>query len=407
MTESQSAMTMTNLKTSATLTLGAALMALPGAAYAQDETVQPGRPSEGAIGMQPASTPLADEVHQFHNVVLLPVISVICLFVLGLLIWVILRYNKRANPVPKKFSHNTLVEVLWTAIPIMILLYIALFSFDLLYKEDVIPDGIKTTYVSDGTQTDYLFENDFQPSRMVTRDNHLEVYIRQDGELLELAGGDYELDGLGEPQIQVSLNNPAPAGTEIQIVGGRSRTGVEPFLGLFGEDTARIATRPSVTIKATGYQWGWNYSYPDYGDFELDALNAPRESLDDPSLYRLAATNNVVVPEGETIRIITTARDVIHSWAMPAFALKIDAVPGRHNETWFRAPEAGMYYGQCSEICGKDHAFMPIALEVLPRDDYEAWIDEQRALAGMEPMFENETRLADAASSETDAPAAE
>ena len=161
--------------------------------------------------------------------------------------------------------------------------------------------------------------------------------------------------------------------------------------------------RPSVTIKATGYQWGWNYSYPDYGDFELDALIVQKEDLADPSLYLLAATNNVVVPAGETVRIVTTARDVIHSWAMPAFSLKIDAVPGRINETWFVAPTPGMYYGQCSEICGKDHAFMPIALEVLPRDEYEAWVDEQRELNGMEPVFAQtqlQTRVADAAASD-------
>ncbi|NHK26558.1 cytochrome c oxidase subunit II [Parvularcula flava] len=388
-------MTMTNIfKTSiATLAILAGTTLL--AAHAQV-------PTDGELGFQAAATPLAEEVHRFHNVVLLPIITFISLFVLGLLIWVILRYNRRANPVARKFSHNTTVEVLWTLIPIFILAYIAVFSFDLLYKEDVLPDGQKVSYVSDGTSTAYAFENDFQQDRMVTQSRHMEVYVTSPaGERTRLASDAYSLEGLGTPEVLVSLESAPAAGSEITVVGGRSRIGRGKFLDLFGEDNSEIATRPTLTIKATGYQWGWNYAYPDYGDFEFDALLAQKDDLEDSSLYLLAATNDIVVPAGETVRIITTARDVIHSWAMPAFTLKIDAVPGRLNETWFRAPSTPgtTYYGQCSEICGKDHAYMPIGLRVVSDAEFEAWVDEQRALAGMDPYFDNETRLADAADS--------
>ncbi|MGV6800314.1 MAG: cytochrome c oxidase subunit II [bacterium] len=346
-------------------------------------------PEDGAITMQEAATPLAEEVHVFHNAVLMPIITFISLLVLALLIWIILRYNKKANPEPAKFSHNTLVEVIWTGVPILILLYIALFSFDLLYAEGVLPDGKKQEFVSNGSQTEYVFTNDFTPDRNVRRNDHLEVFtVGADGArtLLKLKQ-DYKLANLGKEEVSVTLMSAPAAGTKIELIGGRSRSGPEPFLGLFGEDRSHIVLAPTITIKATGRQWGWNYAYPDFGDFEVDAILQEKANLSDPRLYLLQATNNVVVPEGETIRIITTASDVIHSWAIPAFAIKIDAVPGRLNETWFQAPAPGMYYGQCSEICGKDHAFMPISLEVKSREDFNKWVDEQRELNGEEPLF--------------------
>jgi cytochrome c oxidase subunit 2 len=152
-----------------------------------------------------------------------------------------------------------------------------------------------------------------------------------------------------------------------------------------------------MTLKVNGYQWGWTYSYPDYGDFEFSS-NMAAEDQTTPDRYRFEVDNRVVVPVGETIRVTTTARDVIHSWALPNFAIKIDAVPGRINETWFRAEREGVYYGQCSEICGVRHSFMPIAVEVVSRPAFEAWVDGQRALAGLDPMFEtNKVKLAQAA----------
>ncbi|MEL6366197.1 MAG: cytochrome c oxidase subunit II, partial [Pseudomonadota bacterium] len=193
----------------------------------------------------------------------------------------------------------TMVEVVWTAGPILILLFIALFSFDLLYKEDVVPEA-------------------------------------------------------------------------------------------------------DMTVKVSGYQWGWSYSYPDHGDFEFASNMLPEEDVvamhGDTSLYRLEVDNRVVVPAGATVRVITTATDVIHSWAIPQFALKLDAVPGRLNETWFKADTPDIYYGQCSEICGIKHAFMPIAVEVVPQSEFEAWVDEQRAFAGLPPMYADQEQFADAGS---------
>ncbi len=255
-------------------------------------------PVNGGISMLPAATEVAEQVHFFHNWVLMPIMVGISLFVLGLLVYVVFRFNAKANPTPQKFSHNTLVEVIWTGGPILILLFIALFSFDLLFKEDVVPEA-------------------------------------------------------------------------------------------------------DMTIKVSGYQWGWTYSYPDHGDFEFVSNMLPEDQVvamhGDTSKYRFEVDNRVVVPAGATVRVITTSNDVIHSWAVPQFALKLDAVPGRLNETWFKADTPEVYYGQCSEICGIKHAFMPIAVEVVEPAAFEAWVDEQRALAGLAPMYAEENRYADAA----------
>ena len=153
----------------------------------------------------------------------------------------------------------------------------------------------------------------------------------------------------------------------------------------FGE-RGDVVLAPSMTLKVTGYQWNWQYAYPDFGDFDFFSNMLP-ENETTPDLYRLAVDNAVVVPVGETIRVLTTAQDVIHAWAMPAFTIKIDAVPGRINETWFNADREGVFYGQCSEICGIKHSFMPIAVRVVSRPEFESWVDEQRGLAGLEPMF--------------------
>jgi len=145
-----------------------------------------------------------------------------------------------------------------------------------------------------------------------------------------------------------------------------------------------------MTLKVTGSQWYWNYAYPDFGDFDFFS-NMLAKDQTTPELYLRAVDNRIVVPVGETVRVTVTARDVIHAWALPAFAIKIDAVPGRINEVWFNADREGIYYGQCSEICGIKHAFMPIAVEVVSRPAFEAWIDSQRALAGMDPLFGADT----------------
>lgn len=242
------------------------------------------------MGMQDAVTPGMIRLSGLHDFVLV-VITLISLFVLGLLIFVMVRFNERANPNPGRTTHNTLIEVIWTAVPVGILVVIAIPSFQLLYHNDVVP-----------------------PSDM--------------------------------------------------------------------------------TIKAVGHQWYWSYQYPDNGDFAFDAVMVAEADLK-PGQRRLLETDNrVVVPVGTTVRVQVTADDVIHSWALPAFGIKIDAVPGRLNETWFRAEHEGTYYGQCSELCGINHGFMPIAIDVVSKDRFDAWVAQARQAFAPEPR---RTRLARAA----------
>lgn len=338
------------------------------------------RPVDGDIGMLPAASKLAEEVHFFHNAILMPIITVISLFVLALLLWVMVRYNSKANPTPKKFSHNTLVEIVWTGIPILILVAIALPSFDLLFKEDIIPDGKQIVASADGSTNVFTFDNDFPPSRMAAADRHVQVFLGSATGVVGLTSGkDYTLEGLGSPKVSVKLATTPNAGDRLVVRMGRSLVGA-------ANGPREIALAPSMTLKAIGFQWGWTYSYPDFGDFEFTANMAPKETTP-PDTYRFETDNRVVVPVGETIRVVTTARDVIHAWALPNMAIKVDAVPGRLNETWFKADKEGVYYGQCSEICGVRHSAMPIAVEVVSRPAFEAWVNAKRVESGMEPMF--------------------
>ena len=243
----------------------AAFVAAP--AWAQDVL---GQPTPGAIDLQPAASPLKHEAIFFHDVVLMPVITVITLLVLGLLIWIAIRYNKKANPVPAKWSHNTVIEVIWTVVPVLILVGISLFSFRLLFAYHDMPD-------------------------------------------------------------------------------------------------------PDLTVKVTGNQWNWAYEYPDQGVAEYISNMTPEDKAP-AHLYRLAADEPMVVPVGKTVRLLVTASDVIHSVGLPAFGLKTDAVPGRVNETWFNAEKTGIYYGQCSELCGVDHAFMPMQINVVTEAEFAAWV---------------------------------
>jgi cytochrome c oxidase subunit 2 len=236
-----------------------------------------GQPSPWQLGLQQSATPVMDNIIWFHDF-LLYIITGIAGFVLVLLVAVIIRFNARANPVPSRTTHNTLLEVAWTIIPIVILLVIAVPSFKLLF---------------------------------------------------------YQL-------------NPPPA---------------------------------DLTVKATGKQWYWSYSYPDNGNFEFDSLmlreaDRQKTQLEPPRL--LGVDNEMVVPVNKTVHVITTGSDVIHAFAVPSFGIKIDAVPGRINETWFRATREGVYYGQCSELCGKDHAFMPIAVRVVSEQAFTAWIEDAK-----------------------------
>jgi len=192
------------------------------------------------------------------------------LFVLALLVICMVRFNKRANPTPARWSHNTVVEVIWTGVPVLILMFIAIFSFKLLFKYHDMP-------------------------------------------------------------------------------------------------------QPYMTVKATGYQWYWGYAYPDQKIDEITSTVTPEDKTT-PQLYRLAADNPMVVPVGQVVRVLVTGADVIHSFSVPAFGVKIDAVPGRVNETWFKAEQVGSFYGQCSQLCGINHAFMPIQVNVVSQADFNAWV---------------------------------
>ncbi len=240
-----------------------------------------GQPTLGQYGLQPQVTRNGVFAAWMHDAILVPLITVISLFVLALILWVMFRYRRAANPIPSKTSHNTAIEIIWTLAPVIILVLIAVPSIGLL-------------------------------------------------------------------QAQFK---PAPPG--------------------------------AVTLKAVGNQWYWSYQYPDHGGFEMTA-NMLKEKGDVPATERsrtdadgprlLAADNRVVLPVGVPIRLITTAQDVIHSWAVPAFWIKLDAVPGRLNETSFTIEKPGVYFGQCSELCGTRHAFMPIAVEAVSPAEFAAWV---------------------------------
>ena len=311
------------LRTLGTFTAVAAAL-LPAVASAQDAATafEPGHPLPGQIGLQTSVTPIMDSIRAFHDGILLWTAVGITLLVLALLIVVIVRFNAKANPKPSATTHNTLVEVVWTVVPILVLVVIAIPSFSVLTDQLTIPDG----------ERKYLGSNIFS---------------------------------FGEQEV------PAPA----------------------------------FTIKATGVQWNWEYEYhvptaaaaaagsdaaptaaPAEGEavevaeatasFSSFMLNEEQRLATKPDQPRLLAVDNeVVVPVNTTIRVqVTAAPDgVIHAFAVPSFGIKIDAVPGKLNETWFNARKEGVYYGQCSELCGKDHAFMPIAVRVVSQEQFDLW----------------------------------
>ena len=233
-----------------------------------------GQPTNWQLGFQQSVTPVMDNIVWFHDF-LLWLITAITLFVLALLLYIFVRFNARSNPTPSKTTHNTLLEVAWTLVPVVILVAIAVPSFKLLFLQLAIP----------------------------------------------------------------------PA---------------------------------DLTVKATGKQWYWSYAYPD-SKFEFDSLLAcdpQRIKCEQPRL--LAVDNEMVVPVNKVVRVQVIGAEVIHAFAVPSFGIKIDAVPGRLNETWFRATREGVYYGQCSELCGRDHAYMPIAVRVVNDREYAVWLDQAK-----------------------------
>lgn len=235
-----------------------------------------GIPKDFQISFQNAATSNMEDIVWFHNWFLFPIITAITLFVMFLLIYVVFRYNAKRNPVPSRTTHNTLIEVMWTVLPILILAIIAVPSFRILYTQQTIPQNA------------------------------------------------------------------------------------------------------DMTIKVTGYQWYWGYEYPDHSDIAFDSLPLEGSELTDDKIRLLSVDNPLVVPANKIVRVQVTGGDVIHNWAMPSFGIKTDAVPGRLNETWFKVEEPGIYYGQCSELCGMRHAFMPIEVHVLAEEDFNIWLQKAK-----------------------------
>lgn len=281
-------------------TLGAAaasaLALVPVLAGAQE--VAKGHPAPGQVHMQQSVTPIMDSIVAFHDGPLMWTISLIVLFVLVLLVIIMVRFNAKANPVPARFTHNTLIEVVWTVVPIVILIIIAIPSFGVLSDQMTVPDG----------ERKYLGSNIFS---------------------------------FGEVDV------PAP----------------------------------ELTVKATGQSWYWDYEYVDQGigfssSILGDSSNNYVQTIKPNQPRLLAVDNELVVPVNTTVRMQVTSdpAGVIHAFAVPSFGIKVDAVPGRLNETWFNARETGIYYGQCSELCGQNHAYMPIAVRVVTKEEFQTFV---------------------------------
>jgi len=233
-----------------------------------------GHPTPWQMGLQDSASPIMDDVSGFNDF-LFWVTTAIALFVLVLLAVIILRFNARANPTPSRTTHNTPLEIIWTIVPVVILLLIAVPSFRLLFLQLDLP-------------------------------------------------------------------------------------------------------KPDLTIKATGKQWEWSYAYPDNGNFEFDSVVVADKDLKPGQPRLLTVDNEMVVPVNKVVHVLVTGADVIHSFTVPSFGIRIDAVPGRINDTWFKATHEGMFYGQCSELCGTDHAFMPIAVRVVNDNDFAAWVEQAK-----------------------------
>lgn len=235
-----------------------------------------GQPVPWGLGLQEGASPIKHDIAWFHDVLLLPIITVITLFVLALLLYAMSRFSAARNATPSKTTHNTTIEVLWTVVPILILVVIAIPSFRLLYKQD-------------------------------------------------------------------------------------------------------RAVNPDMTIKVTGRQWYWQYEYPDHGTFVIDSrIVRDKDGKPAGTPRLLEVDNRLVVPVGATIRTLVAGADVMHSFFIPSLAVQIYSVPGRLNETWFQVEKEGIYYGQCNQICGTDHAYMPIAIEAVSKAKFQQWVEEAK-----------------------------
>ena len=255
--------------------LAAWIFAIAGSAHAAE-------PMPWQIMMQPAATPVMERIISFNNLLLI-IEGVIVLFVLALMVIIFVRFRASRNPVPSKTTHNTTLEVVWTVIPILILVIVAVPSMRLLFYMDKIP--------TEGAEAE-----------------------------------DY----------------------------------------------------PEMTLKITGHQWYWSYEYPDHGEFVFDSIIIENDSIKPGQRRLLEVDNRVVLPVNTNVRLLMTSEDVIHNWAVPAFGVKMDTVPGRINESWIRITKEGTYFGQCSELCGVNHGFMPIAVDAVSKEKFDAWVEQAK-----------------------------
>lgn len=230
-----------------------------------------GIPTEWQLGFQEPSSTSMERINEFHNL-LLVLITVISLFVLGLMIYVAYRYNEKKNPIPSKTTHHTMIEIVWTVVPVIILVWLFIPSYNMMVENDRVVDA-------------------------------------------------------------------------------------------------------DMTLKVIGHQWYWSYEYPDHGNFTFDANMTFAEDLEDKSLRMMETDYHVVLPVGKKVRLLFTAGDVLHSWGIPALGIKLDAVPGRLNETWVEITKPGMYYGFCSELCGVNHSYMPVAIKAVSEEEFNAWVE--------------------------------
>ncbi len=258
-----------------------ALFAGAGDVLAQDADVR-GISTDWQWGFQDPASPVMVDIHWFYDVILLPMMVIISALVAGLMAFIFIKFRRGANPQASRNTHNTLLEVLWTGVPILILVGIAIPSLRLLYFEEIVPEA-------------------------------------------------------------------------------------------------------DMTVVATGNQWFWSYEYPDQGGLAFDSFLVPEDKLEEGQPRLLTTDTQVVLPAGKIIHFLVTSQDVIHSWALPSAGVKTDAVPGRINDFWLQINEPGIYYGQCSELCGIDHGFMPIMVDIRSQEDFDLWVAEEQAALGIVP----------------------
>lgn len=253
--------------------LAAFLSAVTASAGAFADSGYVGMAKPWEMDLQPPVTPVMDRLYAIHNHLLLPIITAITIFVLLVMVYICLRFNRKRNPVPSKTAHNTRLEIIWTAVPILILVAIAVPSLRIHYYMERI-------------------------------------------------------------------------------------------------------VNPDLTVKVTGHQWYWHYDYPDNGNFGFDSYILQGKDLKPGDIRQLSVDNAMVVPVNTKVRLLITGADVIHSWAMPSFGIKRDAIPGRLNDSWFEADRTGTFYGQCSQLCGVGHGFMPIEVKVVSKEDFASWVKQ-------------------------------